>query len=442
MGDVAGQGPGSEVESTLVRARLRQRLNGLVTDSARIIVAGAALLYTVFAVGNYFVVPADVHGPLVMLCASSALLLWALLGLLAWRMPPPRWGHPIVVGVGLVILVNIVGSSYLPQNLDQSSHIMLVMLAAGFVLLSRAWLAVMLALCWIAAGLLAWFSAHESSYMPMTLIATSLLAGSLHLTRVAAIRRLEHLRLQEERQARKLAAAVDDLSQSNREKNELLGMAAHDLRSPLVVIHGISELLLNESPGPLTAKQRKFVGMVARSSEFMTSLMSDLLDISTIESGTLRLRTERKDYVAFAEEVVQFNRQIAGDREIDIALSAAEGIGTLEIDPNKIEQVLNNLLGNAIKFSTRGAAISVEIEARNGVVVTRVEDQGAGIPAEELDQIFKPFKKARSHGDDGAGSTGLGLAIAKRIVESHRGEIGVESALGRGAVFWFSLPET
>ena len=137
---------------------------------------------------------------------------------------------------------------------------------------------------------------------------------------------------------------------------------------------------------------------------------------------------------------VELNRLLAGRKQIDITLSKEEAIPTLRIDAAKIEQVLNNLISNAIKFSYPNSTVEVSVGKREGEVVVAVRDEGQGIPPAELERLFIPFENISVRSTAGENSTGLGLAIARRIVEGHGGQIWVRSQVGAGSTFAFSLP--
>jgi signal transduction histidine kinase len=239
---------------------------------------------------------------------------------------------------------------------------------------------------------------------------------------------------------RELVKRTIELENSNEQKNEFIGMAAHDLRNPLQVIDGYSRLLLCEAFGPLTTQQREMVAAVSRNSDFMLRLITDLLQISRIEAGKLQLDVQPADIVDLVRKNVQLNRLLAQQKEIELRLSCEEEELTLLIDSYKIEQVLNNLLQNAIKFSYPRTVVTVGLNRTDEGVVISVQDQGQGIPAKEMDRLFKPFQKMTVRSTGGEPSTGLGLAIAKRIVVGHHGEIRAESTLGTGSTFYVRLP--
>lgn len=244
---------------------------------------------------------------------------------------------------------------------------------------------------------------------------------------------------------RELAKSNAELGRLNDQKNQFLGMAAHDLRNPLEVILTYSEFLLEEAAPALTPEQVSFVGTIRSSSDLMLRLVEDLLDLAKIEAGKLELDLERVDLAALVEANVARNRVLAAKKQIEIRLhfpQEGQQGGPLEmlIDPTKMEQVLNNLIGNAVKFSPAGSAVDVHVTPEGGRVTLAVEDRGPGIPAEERDKLFRPFARTRVRSTAGEKGAGLGLAIVKRIVEGHGGEIRVESEAGRGSAFCVSLP--
>ena len=241
---------------------------------------------------------------------------------------------------------------------------------------------------------------------------------------------------------RELAKKNAELARLNEQKNRFLGLAAHDLRNPLEVINVYSRFLLDEAADRLESEQLDFVRTIMRSSNFMLTLVNDLLDVSKIEAGRLELELSEVDLRGLVARNVELNRRLAERKEINILFKAHEDIPLLRLDASKIEQVLNNLVGNAVKFSPRGSAVEVGLEraAADGAVVLYVKDEGPGVPAGELGKLFEPFTRGSARGSEGEKSAGLGLAIVKRIVEGHGGRITVESEPGAGATFAVSLP--
>mgnify|MGYP000613301616 CR=1 FL=1 len=230
------------------------------------------------------------------------------------------------------------------------------------------------------------------------------------------------------------------LERLDAEKDRFMGIAAHDLRSPASIVTMIGRSLAAMLEGRLQPRERELLAAVERYGGFMVRLIDDLLDLSVIESGRMELNLESTDLAALVERVVRYNRYLAAEREIDLALSGNyEGV-LARADAAKVEQVLNNLLSNAVKFSRPGSRVEVEIAETEGWARISVKDEGQGIPAEELGGLFKPFGTTSVKSTSGERNTGLGLAIARRIVEAHGGRIWAESEVGKGSTFFFTLP--
>jgi signal transduction histidine kinase len=239
---------------------------------------------------------------------------------------------------------------------------------------------------------------------------------------------------------RELAKKNVELELLNKQKNRLLGMAAHDLRSPLGIILSYSQFLEDEASAVLNQEQRRFLTTIKDMSEFMLHLVSDLLDVSVIESGELKLDRQPADLVFLITRNVALNRVLSAKKDITIAFDPPANCPALTFDAGKIEQVLNNLIANAVKFSHRGTRVTIRLKCSPDMITVEVADEGQGLPAADLAKLFKPFSKTSVRTTEGEQSTGLGLAIAHRIIEGHGGHIWVESDVGRGSTFLFTLP--
>jgi len=233
-----------------------------------------------------------------------------------------------------------------------------------------------------------------------------------------------------------------ELAHLNEQKNYFLGMAAHDLRNPMGAIFNTSELLIEEDLGPLNDEQKDMIGAIKNASEFMLNLVNDFLDIAHIESGKLTLKKENVDIFSLLKKNVQFNHNFSVKKQIalDFQYTDIESIPMISLDSSKIQQVMNNLISNAIKYTHSGGAVQVILEKKDDHIHIAVRDNGQGIPENELQNLFAPFQRTSVESTAGEKSTGLGLAIAKKIVNAHNGEIWVKSQIGKGTTFHMSLP--
>ncbi|GJL78899.1 MAG: hypothetical protein NPINA01_18880 [Nitrospinaceae bacterium] len=236
----------------------------------------------------------------------------------------------------------------------------------------------------------------------------------------------------------KLENNVNRLTELGELKNKFLGMAAHDLRNPLVSIRGLSDLLLDKNNQFSDEQVREFITTMHDASQHMLCLVNDLLDTSVIESGKLSLSLKKCSLHGLIEKVVRANRRLAEKKQMEIQLSLAD-LPDLYLDPNRITQVLENLISNAVKFSSPGSNIFVSIESANEDVKVSVRDEGPGISEEDQKKLFKGFQKLSARPTGGESSTGLGLAIVKKMVEAHGGTLDVESRLGVGSTFSFTI---
>jgi signal transduction histidine kinase len=237
---------------------------------------------------------------------------------------------------------------------------------------------------------------------------------------------------------RELASQNAELARLNTLKNQFLGMAAHDLRNPLQGILYYSTFLLDD-PNKLDAEQIEFLSVIRDQSQYMASLVDDLLDVSTIESGNLQLDLQAVDLIQLAKTNLNRNHPVAAHKNITLNLMTA-AIPMVLLDPAKMEQVLDNLVTNAIKYSPPGSRVDILLQTSETGILLSVEDEGPGIPSDEMEKLFKPFQRTSAKSTGGEKSTGLGLAIVKRIVVGHGGRIWVESQAGAGSTFYVEIP--
>lgn len=228
----------------------------------------------------------------------------------------------------------------------------------------------------------------------------------------------------------------DELERLNAEKNRFLGMAAHDLRNPLFGVLSLTEALIRR--GSVPEGDRKFLEQISKATKSMKALVDDFLDVSAIEAGELRLRLERVDLSSLIEESVAGQRDLAIRKNIEIHFERT-GETAVVADRHKIGQVMVNLITNALKFSPEHSSVYVSIAASGAAARVSVADSGPGISPVDRDLLFRPFSVASARSTSGESSTGLGLAICRKIIEGHGGRIWVESNEGRGSVFMFEL---
>ncbi|MEM6454900.1 MAG: ATP-binding protein [Acidobacteriota bacterium] len=273
-------------------------------------------------------------------------------------------------------------------------------------------------------------------------------------SRIQTLRRtnaeLEHARIQLAELNRNLEGLVEarthevrrqaeEISQLAEAKDELLGIAAHDIRGPLTVIQGTAELLQMQTREREDELLSRSLGVIVEATQGLSTLLSELLDAKSIESGKIHIDARQVDVVRLFDEATPVARLAAERRGIQVEIEAENDL-LVHVDPRRVGQALTNLLLNAIKFSKPGTRILLSgYRCRTtGGAEIQVEDQGIGIPPEELKRLFRPFEQGRAGKQ--VGGSGLGLMIAKRIVELHGGELTVQSKVGVGTRFSLLLP--
>lgn len=227
------------------------------------------------------------------------------------------------------------------------------------------------------------------------------------------------------------------LARADRLKTTVLRMVSHDIRTPLTTIKGYLEFLDDELGGPLTPEQGEFLGQIRAAAGQIEGLVTELIDFVLLEGGTFPLRCRKFELVGLVREVVRsFEPRLQASR-VRVAVEAPERLA-LQADDRRLEQVLQNLVGNAIKFSPEGGTVTVRVRPEADAVRLEVSDQGPGVSAEQHSRLFLPFSQLEL-GRRECG-IGLGLSIARAIVEAHHGTIGVTSPPDQGATFWLRLP--
>ncbi|HEV2862242.1 MAG TPA: sensor histidine kinase [Pyrinomonadaceae bacterium] len=265
---------------------------------------------------------------------------------------------------------------------------------------------------------------------------------------VQVLAELEEKREQMEALNRRLEASNRELNEANAKlremsamKEEFLALTTHDLRSPLTVISGVINFFSSGRLGDLTPEQKNMVQMMERNTQNLIELVNDLLDASKLESGTMRLDAASIELRGLVEELGNQMLPLAREKEIALEELIPEDLPLLKADRAKLRRVLVNLVSNALKFTPRGGR--VELSARPegpGWVRVSVADNGVGIMPDDLSDIFDKYAQARSRATRSEKGTGLGLYITRQLVELHGGHIEVQSEVGKGSTFSFTIP--
>jgi signal transduction histidine kinase len=239
---------------------------------------------------------------------------------------------------------------------------------------------------------------------------------------------------------REIAEQSRQLEAASRHKSEFLANMSHELRTPLNAIIGFSEVLAERMFGDVNDKQAEYLRDILSSGWHLLSLINDILDLSKVEAGRLELELARFHLPTALDDAVTLVRERATRHGIKLTRTVGEGVGDIVADERKMKQILLNLLSNAVKFTPEGGRVDVTATGADGVVTIAVTDTGIGIAPEDQATIFEEFRQvgrddARKHE-----GTGLGLTLAKKFVELHGGQIGVQSQVGRGSTLTFTLP--
>ena len=230
------------------------------------------------------------------------------------------------------------------------------------------------------------------------------------------------------------------LKRLNEEKNRFLGMAAHDLRKPIGLVISYSEFLREEAEDSLNQEHMGFLNTILRSSNFMKRLVDDFLDVSAIEAGRFDLDREPASVDAVLSQSLKINGLQATRKGVHLVLDCNGGSSMVYMDVPKIEQVITNLVSNAIEHTDPGTQVVITLLVDNEAMRFSVKDEGPGIPAEEMERLFKPFQKTSARKTGGEKSTGLGMVISRKIIEAHGGEIRIDSVVGEGTTVYFKIP--
>jgi signal transduction histidine kinase len=248
------------------------------------------------------------------------------------------------------------------------------------------------------------------------------------------------LAIQNARLFRELDEKSRQLEAASHHKSAFLANMSHELRTPLNAIIGFSEVLAERMFGEVNEKQAEYLQDILDSGRHLLSLINDILDLSKVEAGRLELDLGRFHLPTALDQALTLVRERANRHGITLEVSVDERLGEILGDERKIRQVLLNLLSNAVKFTPEGGRVGVTATAADRIVTIAVSDTGIGIAPEDQAAVFEEFRQVGRDGARKAEGTGLGLALAKKFVELHGGQIGVRSQIGQGSTFTFTLP--
>ncbi|MBV7331879.1 SpoIIE family protein phosphatase [Chloroflexi bacterium TSY] len=245
---------------------------------------------------------------------------------------------------------------------------------------------------------------------------------------------------------RQLRDSFERLEEQNAElqrldhlKDEFLANTSHELRTPLNGIIGLAESLIDGATGPLSKPTTHNLDLIVSSGKRLASLVNDILDFSKLKNQEFELQHKPLDIHTLAEVILTLSQPLVGHKPLALIDETAGDLPLVEGDENRVQQILHNLVGNAIKFTEEGQ-VTVSAQVRGSDLAIAIADTGIGIPEEEFDHIFESFEQADGTTARNYGGTGLGLAVTKQLVELHGGQIWVESEVGVGSTFTFTLP--
>lgn len=234
-------------------------------------------------------------------------------------------------------------------------------------------------------------------------------------------------------------ATADKLREVEQLKSEFLASMSHELRTPLNSIIGFADVLLEGLDGPLNERMDQDVRLIRDSGDHLRNLIGDILDMSKIEAGKMDLRYEEIDMRQMAQDIVANATPLAQEKNLRLHINLGQGLFNIHADQTRLRQILWNIMGNAIKFTVKGS-VTLSVQTQENNILLSIRDTGIGIAPENIPIVFEQFRQIDGSLNRAAEGTGLGMPITKKLVELHGGEIWVESIVGEGSTFWFTIP--
>jgi signal transduction histidine kinase len=227
---------------------------------------------------------------------------------------------------------------------------------------------------------------------------------------------------------------------ASRSKGEFLATMSHELRTPLNSIIGFSDIMLSGNAGDLNEKQIRYMNHISQGGKHLLELINDILDLSKIEAGKMELQYESFSVSDVIEEVTMLIAPLALKKNIDLNIQVEPQLGSINADKIKFKQILYNLASNAIKFTPEKGYVGITANLIDNMLEISVKDNGIGITTKDLCRLFQPFQQLNSYMTREHEGTGLGLILVKKYVEMHGGSVWVESEVGKGSIFIFTIP--
>jgi signal transduction histidine kinase len=238
-----------------------------------------------------------------------------------------------------------------------------------------------------------------------------------------------------------LQQALNRITQLNRLKTNFISNISHELRTPLAHMIGYLELLRDSSLGPLTEDQNHAVSVLLKSYNRLYNLIDELLQFSMLSQGEMSLSQESVSLKDLLEKATTYTQSFAAENKVELKIISPSDLVSVVVDEEKMSWVLGELIENGVKFNQPGGYVVVDVRAENGLVLFRITDNGIGIKQEHLTEIYEPFHQLDGSSTRRSGGTGIGLTLAKQIIESHGSSLMVESSENKGTSFQFSVPQ-
>ena len=429
------QAPAPDAEAPV--PGLRGAVNAVMHGQLGPLAAGLGVLYLVFAVSHPFTLPPRDAAWMTGTATATALLM-AALWRYARRLPPESDRVHAVGGVtALLVLSNSVLHFYLTAEPRQTTNILLIVVAVGFIFLSTRWYSAVLAVC---LGAWLWLIAllppsAEWVHYGFAMFEAVVISLVVHVIRVRTTVRAERLRLKEGRRRAALQRAKEAAEEMARLKSAFLANMSHEIRTPLTSIIGFAEVMRDGDEPPY----RDLSAMIHESGLRLLETLNSVLDFARLEASQTVLDAEVMDVAAAVPRGVQVLEPLARRKGLTLSVEIRAAPAWARLDPGALQRMLNNLVGNAVKFTERGG-VTVAVGVTESAVQVQVVDTGVGIAPDFLPHLFDDFRQESTGISRSHEGSGLGLAITRRLVELSGGTVEVTSEKGRGSTFTLAFP--